>query len=85
MKSKSEAHHIPYTLFTRYGVPNVMVMDNTMGQTAGYFKSKARDEYFHTRTTEHFPPWMKLAELGVREANKGVSQKMMKRKIPKVL
>ena len=78
MKSKSETHHSLSTLFARDGVPNVMVVDNAMGQTAGEFNKKARDSDWHTRTTEPLPPRIKQYELGVQEANKGVDQKMIK-------
>jgi hypothetical protein len=71
MKAKSEAHEAASLLFTRDGVPNVMVMDGAKEQTLGDFRRKCREASCHIKQTEPCSPWMMAAENGVRELKKG--------------
>ena len=51
IKSMPEAKHSLSTLFTRDGIPHMMVMDNAMEKTAGEFNKKGRDADYHRITT----------------------------------
>ena len=58
IKSNPEAHHSLSTLYTRYGVPSVMVMDNAMEKTAGELIKKRGMQISISAQLKILSPWM---------------------------
>ena len=85
MKKKSEAHETLSLLFSRDGVPNVMIMDGAREQVMGEFRKKCRQASLHVRQTEPHTPFSNAAESAIRELKKGVARQMVRAKAPKVL
>ena len=85
MKRKSEAHEALSLLFSREGVPPVMVIDGSKEQVKGQFKRKLALADCHLRQIEPYSPWMNAAEGSIRELKRGAGRKMEKAGSPKKL
>ena len=85
MRKKSEAHDALSLLFSRDGVPAVMVVDGSKEQTLGKFRKKCREADCHIRQTEPYTPSSNAAEGCIRELKRGVGRKMTRMKSPKPL
>jgi hypothetical protein len=62
-----------------------MVLDGSNEQTKGDFRCKLREADCHLRQTEAYFLWMQAAEGSIRELKRGVSWKMIRTGLPKVL
>ena len=85
MEKKSKSHDGLSTMFTRDGVPNVLIMDNLKEQIIGDFRKKAEEADFWIRQTELYSPWSNAAEAAIRELKKGSARKMLRKQYPKRL
>jgi hypothetical protein len=85
MTRKGEAHETLSLLFHRDGVPPTMVLDGSKEQTKGDFKRKFCEADCHTRQTEPYSPWQQATEGCIRKLKHGVSHKMIKTSLPRVL
>ena len=85
MKKKSEAPEALTLLFKRDGVPNNMIVDGSMEQTQGDFKKKCREVDCRLKQLEPASQWGNAVESCIRELKRATAQKMLKKKIPKVL
>jgi hypothetical protein len=74
MNLESEAHEALFLLFHRYGVPNVMIMDDDNAQTEGEFRRKLCDAGFHIKQTEPHIQSLNMGEGGVYELKIGVGR-----------
>lgn len=83
--NKGEAHEALSTVFTRDGVPNALIMDNSKEQTLGQFRKKAREAGCGIRTTEPYSAWSNRAEGTIRDLKQGSGRKMVKTCSPKRL
>ena len=83
MEKKSKSHDGLSTMFTRDGVPNVLIMDNLKEQIIGDFRKKAEEADFWIRQTELYSPWSNAAEAAIRELKKGSARKMLRKQLPK--
>ena len=70
MQKKSQAPDTLVELAHDKGVPTHFVMDNSLEQTKGEFKRKARSFGTHIRQLETHSPWQNAAEDGIRELKK---------------
>lgn len=82
-ETKSDVHHGLSNLFANEGVPNNMIIDGSLEQTKGQFKSKCRAAGCHVKQIEKFSPFSNLAEQGIRELKRGVGRDMVRSRSPK--
>ena len=75
MQTKLDAHETLSLLFSRHGVPNIMIVDGAKEQVQGRFKQKARQADCRLKRTEPFSPWANGAEGAIRELKKGLWKK----------
>ena len=66
-QSKSEAHETLSLLFSRHGIPNIMIVHGAKEQVQGKFKWKARQADCRLKRTEPYSPWANAAEGAIRE------------------
>ena len=82
MQTKSQAPDTLVELAHDKGVPTHFVMDNSLEQTQGEFKRKARSFGCHVRQTDTYSPWQNAAEDGIRELKKGAARAMAAKYTP---
>ena len=85
MQSKSDAHETLSLLFSRHGVPNILIVDGAKEQVQGKFKRKARQADCRLKRTEPYSPWANAAEGAIRELKKSFGRKMLRSKAPRKL
>ena len=77
MKAKSNAHKTLSTLFSRDGVPNILVMNGATEQVADMLQKKAHQANCCIRQTEPLTPWSNAAKGAIRELKQGAMRKMI--------
>ena len=82
---KSQVHETLSLLFTRDGVPPIIICDDASEQIAGKFKQKARQADCHIKPIEPNTPQSDMAETAIKELKNGVARKMFNSKSPKRL
>ena len=85
MKLNLEAHQTLSLLHSRYGVLNIMVIDNAQEQVKGDFGKKNRDVITHVKQTEPHSKWMNAAEGAIHELKKVHERDMVQQQLLKVL
>ena len=85
MKTKGEAHHSLFLLFSHEGVPKTLIMDGVKEQVMGEFRQKARQADCQVKQMEPYLPWQNAAEAMIKELKKGTGRKMIRTGSPKVL
>jgi hypothetical protein len=85
MEKKSQAHEALALLFTRDGVPPVIICDGAKEQVLGEFCCKARQADCHIRQTKPYTPQSNFAETVIKELKNGVGRKMFSPQAPKQL
>ena len=85
MQQKSQAPDTLVELAHDKGVPTHFVMDNSLEQTKGEFKRKARSFGTHIRQLETHSPWQNAAEDGIRELKKAGQRDMVRKHTPRML
>ena len=85
MQSKLDAHETLSLLFSRHGVPNVLIVDGAKEQVQGKFKRKARRADCRLKQTEPYSPWANAAEGAIRELKRSFRRKMLRSKVPRRL
>ena len=85
MQSKSDAHETLSLLFSRHGVPIILIIDGAKEQVQGKFKRKARQADCRLKRTEPYSPWANAAEGAIRELKKSFGRKMLRSKAPRKL
>ena len=80
MKKKSKSTEALALMFRRDGVPNNMIVDESMEQTQGYFKKKCREVDCRLNQLEPATKWGNVAESCIIELKRSSAQKMLKKK-----
>jgi hypothetical protein len=83
MEKKSQVHEALALLFTRDGVPPVIICDGAKEQVLGEFCCKAHQADCHIRQTEPYTSQSNFAETAIKELKKGVGRKMFSSQAPK--
>jgi hypothetical protein len=84
MTQTVEAQETLFLLFHRDGVPPTMIFDGSKEQFQGELKNKLCKAECHSRQTEPYSPLQQATEGCIRNLKRGVSQKMIKTRSPKV-
>jgi len=85
MQQKSQAPDTLTELAHDKGVPTHFVMDNSLEQTQGEFRRKARSYGCHVRQNDTYAYWQNQAEDAIRELKKGAARDMVAKHTPKKL
>jgi hypothetical protein len=85
MEKKSQAHEALALLFTRDGVPPIIICDGAKEQVLGEFRLKAHQADCHIRQTKPYTPQSNFAETAIKELKNGVGRKMFSCQVPKRL
>jgi len=85
MQRKSNVPDTLVELAHDKGVPTHFVMDNSLEQTKGDFKKKARSFGCHVKQVDTYSPWQDEAESGINELKKGASRSMVSTQTPMAL
>ena len=85
MKSKSEAHFTLDQLFSRVGVPRVIIPDNAKEMTQGQFRAKALRAQSTIHPIEAYTPNLNIAEDAIRELKRTYRRLMIDTRTPECL
>ena len=85
MRKKSEAVDTFDTLAHTKGIPTHLVMDNSLEQTQGRFRKKARSYGVKIEQNDTYSHWQNDAEGGIREIKQGTRRTMVATHTPAML
>jgi hypothetical protein len=70
LRSKADAHEVLEYVCREYGIPRILVSDNSKEETLGEWGRVAKHNLLNQRVTEPHSGWQNLCETDIREFRK---------------
>ena len=83
MKQESAVHKTLDDLFHQYGIPEILVSDNTKALTQGNFTKTAKQAKCSMEMMDPYSPWQNTAEAEILEGKKMTGQALIAAKAPR--